>query len=158
PLRDLISTARVPDAFKRLGYWVEDIGSGYLSSGAFAQADRCDCPQLWFADAEVGALSLSPFKMFTAGLGSRSHYERSVRVFEEFERPRSIAAPRFVFAHVPMPHPPFVADSSGAFTNPTKLMSGGDGSYFSGSRQEYEEGYRAQATFTLSRAVMAITR
>jgi len=158
PLRDLISKSRVPALFKRLGYRIEFLGSGYLSSGAFELADVCDCPQLWFADAEVGALSLSPLKVLSGGVGSRAHYDRSMALFDLFERTRTDPAPRYVFAHVPMPHPPFVADAHGSFNHSTKPLSGGDGSFFGGSPDEYLAGYRAQATFTLSRAVRAVSR
>ena len=158
PLRDLISKGRVPAFFKDIGYRVEFIGSGYLSSGAFERADVCDCPQLWFADAEVGALSLSPLKVFFGGVGIRAHFERSLKIFDEIERRRPGSEPRYVFAHVPMPHPPFVADERGAFTNPGSLMSGGDGSFFAGSPGEYNSGYRAQAAFVLSRTLRAAAR
>jgi hypothetical protein len=158
PLRDLISGSRVPAAFKRLGYQVEFVGSGYLSSGAFEQADVCDCPQLWFADAEVGTLSLSPLKLFASGWGNRAHYERSLAVFDQFERPRTLKPPRYVFAHVPMPHPPFVADAGGRFTDSAKPLSGADGSFFAGTKNEYLDGYRAQALFALARTVRAVTR
>ncbi len=158
PLRDLISSARVPAVFKQLDYRIEFIGSGYLSSGAFARADECDCPQLWFADAEFGSLSLSPLWVLFGGIGNRAHYDRSVAVFERFERPRSGAAPRYVFAHVPMPHPPFVLDERGQFTNPSTTVSGADGSFYAGSSEQYKAGYRAQAIFTLSRAVRAAKR
>jgi hypothetical protein len=158
PLRDLISKARVPALFKRLGYRVEFLGSGYLSSGAFEQADVCDCPQLWFADAEVGALSLSPLKLFSGGIGSRAHYDRCMTVFDQFERTRTDPAPRFVFAHVPMPHPPFVADERGEYTRSSKPLSGGDGSFYLGSADEYKTGYRAQATFALTRTARAVRR
>ena len=158
PLRDLISRSRVPAFFKRLGYRIEFLGSGYLSSGAFEQADVCDCPQLWFADAEVGALSLSPLKVFSGGIGSRAHYDRCMTVFDQFERTRTDPAPRFVFAHVPMPHPPFIADERGEYVRSSKPLSGGDGSFYLGSPDEYKTGYRAQATFTLTRTTRAVRR
>jgi hypothetical protein len=159
PLHRLISTARVPAVFKDLGYDVEFIGSGYLSSGAFERADRCDCPQIWFADAEIAALTLSPFRAVVGAIGSRAHFRRSLAVFDALERPRSGAAPRYVFAHVPMPHPPFVADDHGEFTNPGSRLGGtADGSFFAGSPDQYKSGYQAQTRFALARAVRAITR
>ena len=158
PLHDLISRSRVPAAFKRLGYRVEFIGSGYLSSGAFESADVCHCPQLWFADAEFGALSLTPFRTLVGGIGNHAHYKRSLAVFQEFESPRSGDTPRYVFAHAAIPHPPFVVDDRGRFTSPSRLSSGGDGTWFSGTREEYTAGYRAQASFTLDRALLSARR
>jgi len=63
-----------------------------------------------------------------------------------------------VFAHVPMPHPPFVLDDRGQFTNPSTSVSGADGSFYAGSSGQYKAGYRAQASFTLWRAARAAKR
>ena len=120
PLLDLIARARVPSAFKALGYEVEYMGSGFLTSGVFDTADHCDCPQLWFAEAEIGAISLTPFESLSdLGFGKRAYYERSLRVFDLFERSRVGTRPRYVFAHTAFPHPAFVVDETGRFTSPT---------------------------------------
>lgn len=159
PLLDLIARARVPSVFKKLGYEVEYIGSGFLSNGAFETADHCDCPQLWYAEAEIGAISLTPFEsLLSLGFGGRAHYERSLRVFDLFERSRVGARPRYVFAHTMFPHPAFVADETGRFTKPAGPLSGADASFFTGTPDEYRSGYRAQATFTLRRAVQSARR
>ena len=159
PLWDLIARARVPSAFKRLGYEVEFIGSGYESDGTFLEADSCDCSQLWFAGSEVLAISMTPFEsLLHMGFGHRAHFDRSLRVFARFERARSGSRPRFVFAHTMLPHPPFVADEGGNFTNPRKQLSGADASFFPGTAEEYRTGYRAQATYALGRAVEASRR
>jgi hypothetical protein len=159
PLRQLIWRARVPDAFKRLGYVVEFIGPGSRSEGAFQAADICDCPQLWFSEPEVGALTLTPFKgLLQLGLGQERLFRRSLSVFDAFERERATPAPRYVYAHVMLPHPPFVASERGEFHNPRQRLGGADASFFPGSAEEYTAGYRAQATFTLARTLGAVTR
>jgi hypothetical protein len=159
PLRELVGRARAPRVFKQLGYRVEFIGGGSLAEGAFHGADICDCPQLWFSDAEVGSLSLTPLKVLMAfGLGQERHFRRSISVFEAFERERSDSAPRYVYGHVMLPHPPFVANERGEFTNPGRQLSGSDGSWYPGSAEEYRAGYRSQASFTLTRALQAATR
>lgn len=157
PLRDLISSARVPTVFKRLGYRVEFIGSGYLWNGVFQVADACDCPQLWFADPEIGALSFTPLKvlpLLSAGL--RFHYRRVVSTFDRLERVPADDRPRYVFAHLMIPHPPFVVDRLGQFTDPGEMSRWGDGSFFLGTNEEYSAGYRAQATFALKRALLSV--
>ena len=159
PLRQSIWRARVPDAFKRLGYVVEFIGPGSRSEGAFQAADICDCPQLWFSEPEVGALTLTPFKgLLQLGLGQERLFRRSLSVFDAFERERATPAPRYVYAHVMLPHPPFVASERGEFHNPRQRLGGADASFFPGSAKEYTAGYRAQATFTLARALGAVSR
>lgn len=159
PLHDLISRARVPAVFKQLGYEVEYVGSGFLTNGAFETADQCDCPQLWYADAEVGAISLTPLEaLLNLGFGSRSHYRRSMHVFDAFERSRVDSRPRFVFAHTAVPHPAFVVDEQGRFSSPGGPPNGGDASFFVGTPDQYRRGYRAQATFALRRAVLSARR
>jgi Sulfatase len=159
PLRQLMWRARVPDAFKRLGYVVEFIGPGSRSEGAFQAADICDCPQLWFSEPEVGTLTLTPLKVVLAsGLGQEGLFRRSLSVFKAFERERTSMAPRYVYAHVMLPHPPFVANEAGDFRNPHRQLGGADASFYPGSADEYRTGYRAQATFTLTRALEAATR
>jgi hypothetical protein len=157
PLRELISRARVPKVFKELGYVVEYIG--WSSEWAFEEADICDCPQPWFSETELGSLSLTPLKVFLAfGLGHEPHFRRSLSVFEAFERERTGAAPRYVYAHVMLPHPPFVVDEHGDFRNPRRTFTGGDATFYPGSAHEYTTEYRAQATFTFERALQAATR
>jgi Sulfatase len=159
PLRELILKSRVPSTFRALGYEIEYIGSGYLSNGAFPEAERCDCPQLMYAESELGTLSLTPFEwLLPLAFGHRGHYLRSVKVFELFERARSGTRPRYVFAHTMLPHPPFVADENGAFTPPDKRLSGADASFFNGPADEYRRGYHAQATYALRRAVQSASR
>jgi hypothetical protein len=159
PLRELVGRARAPRVFRQLGYRVEFIGGGSLAEGAFQEADICDCPQLWFSEAEAGSLSLTPLKVLLGfGFGQERHFRRSISVFEAFERERNDVAPRYVYAHVMLPHPPFVANQRGEFVNPRRPLSGSDGSWYPGSAEEYRDGYRAQATFTLTRALQAATR
>ena len=158
PLRYLTSNSRVPAAFKRLGYSVEHIGTGYQALGMFAVADHCDCPQLWFANAEVGTLSLSPFQVLSPSVGNAAHYSRCLAVFSHFERPRDGGDPRYVFAHVSMPHPPFLTDEQGRFNHSRKALATGDGPYFLGTREEYRAGYKAQAAFAVSRAFASVRR
>ena len=159
PLRDLVARARVPRMFQALGYRVEFIGTGYVANGKFASPDVCDCPQAWFSAAEIGTLSLTPLdSIVSLGFGHRSHYQRSMYVFEAFERASSDPRPRYVFAHTMLPHAPFVVDREGRFTNPMTELSVADGTFFRGTADEYLRGYREQASFSLRRALSASRR
>ncbi len=159
PLRALIDQARVPGVFKRLGYSVVQIGSGSHGEGIWQQADERDSPQLWWSEPELGAISLTPMKaLLWLGVGQRHFLRRSLHVFEAFEQARHGPAPRYVYAHVMMPHPPFYADADGQYVPQPRPASGGDASFYSGTAEEYQLGYRAQAAFTLRRALDAATR
>jgi len=159
PLRALIDRARVPALFKHLGYHVVQIGTGSHSEGVWQQADECDCPQLWWSEPELGAVSLTPMKaILWFGLGQRHFLGRSLHIFDAFEQQRHVQAPRYVFAHVMMPHPPFYVDAAGRYLPQSRPTSGGDATFYSGTAEEYVSGYRGQGTFTLRRALDAATR
>jgi hypothetical protein len=59
-----------------------------------------------------------------------------------------IAGPKFVFAHLAVPHPPFVFDQNGRPAGADHPYREQDGDQFLGTVQEYLEGYRAQVLFT----------
>jgi hypothetical protein len=159
PLRRLIAQAKVPRAFRQLEYSIEFIGGGALPEAAFEGVDVCDCPQLWFFEPELGAVTLTPFKLLLGlGFGHHAYFNRALGVFQAFERRRTGTAPRYVYAHVTLPHPPFVADERGTFHNPGRALSGADGSFYPGTTDEYVGSYRKQATFVLSRTLEAVTR
>jgi hypothetical protein len=152
PLLRLVEEAAVPKALRRLGYDLHLLGSGYHSSGVF-KGSQCDCPQLWFADAEFGALSLTPFRTMIGGVGERAHFNRALAVFEGVARFEPAQSPAYMFAHVPMPHPPFLVDETGAFMPTQSPASGRDGSNFAGTADDYRRGYARQARFALTRAI-----
>jgi hypothetical protein len=159
PLRYLVSNARIPEFFKRHGYEIEFIGTGSHTEGTFRVADRCDCPQLWIAGPEVGALGLTPLNvLLRSGLGHGGFYKRILHEFEAFERRSASDRPRYVFTHIMLPHPPFIIDQAGGFTKPRRMLSTADASFFPGTTDEYRNGYRAQVTFALRRTLTAINR
>jgi hypothetical protein len=63
--------------------------------------------------------------------------------------------PRFVFAHVVAPHPPFVFLADGGSTNPTSPFRLKDGNEFLGTLDEYVSGYIQQLQY-INRRVLAV--
>ena len=55
--------------------------------------------------------------------------------------------PKFVFAHILAPHPPFVFDAQGQPVEPNRDYQIMDGSAFAGDWKEYQAGYSAQVQF-----------
>jgi hypothetical protein len=87
--------------------------------------------------------------------GHQAHRERVLFLLEELRLAPQFAGPKFVFAHILLPHPPFVFDAQGRpvyHDRPFTLM---DGSAFSGSTGEYLQRYPDQVAF-LNRELLRI--
>ena len=69
-----------------------------------------------------------------------------LNIFENLKNVPDLPGPKFVFAHILSPHPPFIFDADG---NAVKHgdCNGLDGTSFEGSRDDYEEGYSQQIAY-----------
>lgn len=68
----------------------------------------------------------------------------------------SIRGPKFVFAHIISPHPPFVFNEYGDAVNPRWSYTKSDGNYFPGEMNEYIAGYINQIEFINKMLIEAI--
>ena len=116
PVYDLIQNDLVPRYLKDRGYTYVHIGSWWTPTASNPQADL---------NVKMRG-SLSEFAATLAGttaldaLGGEFDFDRReyVRVLFEFDqlaRTRAIPGPKFVFAHILLPHEPFVFDRNGDF-------------------------------------------
>jgi hypothetical protein len=67
--------------------------------------------------------------------------------FETLATVPDIPGPKFIFAHIVSPHPPFVFDQDGNARNPVYTFSFNDANDFPGTREEYRKAYIAQVEF-----------
>jgi hypothetical protein len=67
----------------------------------------------------------------------------------------ALPGPKFVFAHIMLPHPPFIFDRDGNYTAPDRPYVTWDASLFPGTTAEYQKGYVGQVTF-LNQQLMRI--
>ncbi|HET6597611.1 MAG TPA: sulfatase-like hydrolase/transferase [Anaerolineales bacterium] len=67
--------------------------------------------------------------------------------FESLQNIPEMDGPKFVFAHILSPHPPFVFDKNGAPINPPGKYNTNDADDFYGSSSVYKEGYIGQVEF-----------
>jgi len=74
--------------------------------------------------------------------GARIHY-----AFDHLPETAKLTPPVLVFAHIVCPHPPFVFDGEGHELPSQRPFPLGDGSHFSGTREEYVAAYREQLIF-----------
>jgi hypothetical protein len=61
------------------------------------------------------------------------------------------SGPKFIFAHIVSPHPPFVFDQDGNALNPEYAFSFNDANDFQGTKDEYRRGYVAQVEYVNKR-------
>jgi hypothetical protein len=151
PLRYLIDNASVITTLKRAGYRFTFIGSSYSATDRHPLADRCDCAQIGLNELETAVYRFSPFRVFRMDWLTYEPFRR--KILYELEAVRRLEAdgpPRYVLAHLILPHPPFAFDAQGKLPAGARPLFGmPDGDEFPGSREQYEEGYRAQVRFAL---------
>lgn len=71
--------------------------------------------------------------------------------------PEEIPGPKFVFAHLMSPHPPFIFDRDGNFVIPDRPYSTWDASLFPGTVDEYQAGYIDQMIFLNGQLMEVVT-
>lgn len=76
-----------------------------------------------------------------------AHRERVTFTFEELAKLPERPGPKFVFAHILSPHPPFVFTAGGEPVDPDQPYSINDGDDYDGKWEEYARGYPQQVQF-----------
>ncbi len=77
----------------------------------------------------------------------KAHRQRVLFSFEKLEMLYKMTGPKFVFAHIISPHPPFVFDRSGRPIDPAGSYYIADGDDYKGTLDDYLLGYPAQVQF-----------
>jgi len=120
-----------------------------------------------FADQAISTnSSLNSFELGFQSLTMSRIWSRSVYEYTHWETLRSELdilqqltfnkeQPQFVFAHLLIPHPPFVFDASGNFVSPNSFMIG-DGSHYKGTREEYIRGYSWKVQYLNTRLIKIV--
>ncbi|HMK09636.1 MAG TPA: sulfatase-like hydrolase/transferase, partial [Anaerolineales bacterium] len=153
----LIRFNEVSRVLRGLGYSVTAFSNGYRRV-ELSDADQFSFPStsgitpfealLLESNAIWGARSV----LASAGLplaypGYDVYRQRIEAGVERLWQSPSLPGPKFVFAHLMIPHPPFVFDGDGGPLTPDAPFRGADGNQFMGSHREYIEGYRQQVLF-----------
>jgi hypothetical protein len=160
PLQELIDESAIVRRFRAAGYEYLMVASDAAMTSRHALADRCFCvlpagptelEYVLLAGTPVGDLVDVDYAAL------RTHW-RYVR--DQFATLESVSGsrPLLVFAHILVPHPPFVFDADGSFAPVGDRFSMLDGTQFPGTRAEYIEGYARQARYALARLEVLFDR
>jgi Sulfatase len=125
----------------------------YLSNGIWMN----EFESLLFVDTPVSML-VNLLNLNKRGLGYEAHRERVLFAFEQIGELAGQPGPKFVFAHILSPHPPFVFDEQGKPIQPARSYSIGDGDDYRGSWEEYRRGYAGQVQFVDQKLEQVIDR
>ncbi len=157
PLTALIQRSGVLEAFKRLQYQIVFLGSIYSATQRHRLADQCECEYVLFGEFESVILHSTPLgELSVGGVDYRPHRSKIRRTFETLESLTPARQPRFLFAHMMSPHPPFVFDADGRDVAPRRPFALDDGTMYRGTLEEYQRGYREQAKYIASRILGVI--
>ena len=164
PPEAMIENNRLFAQLKSQGYQIITFADGYapidITSGDVYLSSR-----RWMLNAfQNEVFNTTPLPALFRALALRSpydlHREHVLFAFDHLADVSRDAGPKFVFAHIIAPHPPFVFDAQGDAVRPTSNFSLLDGSQFleNGTRADYIEGYRMQTTYVLERLRLEVER
>jgi hypothetical protein len=155
-LSSLVQHNQVQGFLDSLNYETITISSGYNNTEA-READRYltsafrginNFETLLLQHTPIGRYIVPPGGLLPEGLQYAPHRERIRFAFDSLSQTvPQIQGPKFVFAHIVAPHPPFVFGPTGEATQPDYAYTLSDGSHFPGTAEAYIEGYRGQIAY-----------
>jgi hypothetical protein len=80
-----------------------------------------------------------------------THRQLVIYNFETLSKMSEIEGPKFIFAHILSPHPPFVFDSGGNPINTNNPFTFNDANDFHGTQEQYRQEYTGQVEFVNQR-------
>ena len=163
PLIPMIRRGSVAATLAGLGYRIEAFASGF-SPTEMLGADRYLARRRRLSDFHAFVLGTTPLAFLlsplTGGDPYRKHRERVMYTLERLPDAARDPSPKFVFAHILAPHPPFVFDEAGGDVSPREtpyfLCDGNDFAAHYGDDGRYVRGYSDQVRFLNDRVLTAI--
>ena len=141
--------------------FLESQGYRYISISTWSMLDRPNATYdsrsfpLMLSDMERFLLGATPLGYLDPVLQNfasiptyDTHRKQITQFFTSLTELSRIAGPKFIFAHVTAPHPPFVFDEHGNPLDPPVNFNMNDAADFYGSDREYRDGYIGQVKYT----------
>ena len=158
-LREMIDKNAVSDALRDLGYQYVQIWSGHEESrGGSADVIMNNEPELSAFEGQAVGLSAAGASTVTQHDLYNTHRKHFMGVFSNLTTAAQLPYPKFVFAHVLSPHPPFVFNPDGSAVDPIGEYNLNDGSFLlkSISRDQYKIGYVNQLKYVNQKTLEAL--
>ena len=152
--RKLFRNSRLAQFLEGRGYETVALASQYYNVD-YRTADVY-LDRWWFqTEFETLLLRTTPLPWLSRQLGApflyESHRQQNLFVLDQVTQLPDTGAPKFVFAHVLCPHPPFVFGPGGTAVNPPRPYDWAEGYGFlskpGATMEEYKAGYRGQVEF-----------
>jgi hypothetical protein len=161
PLKGLISDNRARLSLEKAGYQFITLSPGFFYT-EIRDSDHYlspywininDFEQLILGVSAFGAVTDLDF-MKIPHYSYKTHRERIQYAFDALQNIdiliKNDPRPKFVFAHILVPHPPFVFDKTGNPITPKRAYSINDASDYEGTTEEYKQNYINQLIYTNS--------
>lgn len=163
PMFEALNSSVVVQFLRQRGYQIVTLDSG-VPDAALTTADvtKATGPGSLFGEL---LLSLTPLPELRHRLGladpAVGYRRRVMRLFELLERAPHIGrSPKLFYAHVPLPHPPFVFGAEGQNVSVDPVLQASDGSWLVKpgglSRADYRLAYSGQLRYVARRITAAI--
>ena len=148
PMIALIQDSLLLRALEGWGYKSLAFATGY-SATEMRQVDVFLSPRLALNGYQNELINLTPFRVLLNGIQYEQHRQTIRYTFEQLPAIAADDQPTFTFAHLMLPHPPFVFDAEGRAVNPAMDFSIADGSHLTGltGMEAYVAAYREQLIY-----------
>jgi hypothetical protein len=148
---------------KKHGYKVAVFGSGYTLTDR-PHADVLKHSPLQLLEFHESVIGITPLRTLLHRMGPSLYYffRRNMTLFAFEQLPqihRAVNGPIFAFAHIILPHPPFVFDANGRALSPKSGYPMADGLPLFGAGltpAEYIDGYTRQVSFANKRVLKMV--
>jgi hypothetical protein len=165
PMTNLIDDSRARAMLENAGYQTISFSSGVFFT-EFHDVDAYFTPRYSFLNRFEELLVSNTlfgeiFDFLGLGVnfsGYEAHRERILYTFENLAELPISKKPKFVFAHVIAPHPPFVFDRYGNPIQPDRPYFLGDADGYQGDTEEYLNQYADELMFINTLLVKTITK
>lgn len=160
-LGEKLKNNRLFDFFRKLNYQLIAFSSGHQYTEFDGVVDHYINPAEGLTEFNRLLLNTTPLPIFSSDSTSEFGYHRRrvVQSFDILSQLDKYKSPKFVFAHIVSPHPPFVLDKDGNPTQPIGKFRFQDGSHFyidGGTREEYLNGYINQMQYVNKRVLEVV--